>query len=106
MNSSATIDVNVYNQPGSSGEIGSSTPGSEDVSEGWNLLGHWQEGSQSVSDGLSTIGDEDYDAVYEQTENGELSFSVASELEPGEGYWVFVTEDDGDAYAEHAWTTS
>ena len=105
MDHSATIDVNVYNQPGGT-DLTSATPGSEDVEEGWNLLGHWQEGSQTVQNGLSTIEDQDYGAVYEQTENGELSFSVATNLKPGEGYWVFVTEDDGDVYGETAYATS
>ncbi|UPV75643.1 surface glycoprotein [Halorussus limi] len=108
MNHSATLDMNVYNQPGSSGSLESATPGSEDVHEGWNLVGHWQEGSQNRDVAFSAIEAGDFTTVYQQTENGRLSFSDVSSsenLEPGEGYWVLVTEDDGDVYGETAYAT-
>ncbi|UPW00042.1 hypothetical protein M0R88_16200 [Halorussus gelatinilyticus] len=100
MSSDDTVDVNVQNVPASV------APGEESLEEGWNLIGHWQEGSQNANTALSslnsgTIGDTVHQ-MYEQSDgsNGfsytsvDFSSSTTDKLSPGEAYWIFVKDDE------------
>jgi hypothetical protein len=99
MDADDTLDVNVFNTPASSGEV--SAPSEQELTEGWNLVGHYQEFDQSRSLALSSIGDSVY-TVYGQAEgSAALSYeavAMGDDFEPGEAYWVFVREDE--VYAE------
>jgi|GEM_PF-6366158 len=94
-NGSATIDLNVYNTPGGD-TLETSTPTSQTLHQGWNLVGHYQEGGQSASTALQNVS---YKTVYGQNAAGSLTFASTSNLKPGQAYWVFVTAD-GQVYAE------
>ncbi|MFC7188190.1 beta strand repeat-containing protein [Halorubrum yunnanense] len=99
--SDATVDVTVRNEePGDTAE--DSTPGQQQLQEGWNLVGHWQEGAQPADDGAggaldSVGGDSSATYAYEQANDGEFSYAPVTAddmFEPGEAYWVFVEDDE------------
>ncbi|MDH5019266.1 surface glycoprotein [Halobacterium rubrum] len=71
------------------------SPSIQDVDAGWNLLGHFQEGTQSVGQALTPLDGQTYDAM-----SGDTGFSV-SQFEIGEGYWVFTDEDGLHAPVEY-----
>ncbi|WP_229663767.1 beta strand repeat-containing protein [Halobellus salinus] len=73
-----TVEFNVQNVP--SEEL--QAPQSQQISEGYNLIGHYQEGQQSVGQALTYL-----DATYD-IERG-YSGTQVSALEAGEGYWLF-----------------
>ena len=100
MESADTIDVNVDNVPAGT------APTEEDLREGWNLVGHWQEGSQDATKALSslnsgTLGDSVH-RVYGQAAGAsdftytsvQFASSSDDELSPGEAYWIFVKDDE------------
>lgn len=73
-----TVEFNVQNVP--SEELQELQ--SQQISEGYNLIGHYQEGQQSVDQALAYL-DTEYDI-----ERG-YSGTQVSALEAGEGYWLF-----------------
>ena len=57
----------------------------------WKLLGYPSNGPRILTDALSGIP---YD--YVQTSNGTgdiITLSDTDMMEPGKGYWIYVTED-------------
>ena len=92
------VDVTVRNEePGSSAE--DATPGQQQLAEGWNLVGHWQEGSQDAADGagnaLNSIGGSSTATnIYTQDVSGEFSYATTDTFNPGEAYWVFLEDDE------------
>lgn len=110
MNSDATLDVNVHTKPG--GEH--AAPNQQRLSEGWNLIGQYQEYDQDVSTALSSINDgsvykllaqEDSSNAYEYESYNAGDFDT---MERGEGYWLFVQDDEvyTEATAEDAEATA
>jgi len=99
MDDEDTLDVNVYNEPLVTGDV--AVPSEQQLTEGWNLVGHYQEFDQNASTAFSSVSDSVY-AVYGQNEASAVqSYEVVAmgdDLEPGEAYWVFVTDDE--VYAE------
>jgi len=96
--SDATVDVTVRNEEsGDSAE--DATPGQQQLQEGWNLVGHWQEGTQPAADGpggaLDSVGgDSTATNVYGQDTPGEFDYTPVTDFEPGEAYWVFLEDDE------------
>ncbi|ELZ81719.1 putative cell surface glycoprotein [Haloferax elongans ATCC BAA-1513] len=102
MDRAATIEVNVYNMPGSdAGEDDvSPAPTQQRLAAGWNLVGHYQEYDQNVTTALSSV---DSDSVYNLLAHDESSEGIAyhayidgdfETMERGEAYWVFVRDDE------------
>lgn len=106
--SSSTVDVNVDNIPDDK-----HGPTVQDTPRGWNLIGHYQEGSQGQPDVFSSMSNDAYtsngaivNSVYAQSGSAstidQLSYtSHTSDLQPGQAYWVFLKDDT--SYSEHAW---
>jgi len=94
MNNAATLDANVYNVVGGDSQA-TGTPGQQQLEEGWNLVGHWQEGAQGNSQALSSLDNYTDSRIYTQS-GSSYSYSElgGSEFQPGESYWVFVNDDD------------
>ena len=93
VDSDVTLDVTVRNEePGTT--AASATPGDQALEEGWNLVGHWQEGHQHTSDALSTIEESSSTNVWGQKTAGEFSYEPVDYFAPGEAYWVFVEDDE------------
>lgn len=104
VDSDVTLDVNVRNaEPGTS--AGSATPGDQQLEEGWNLVGHWQEGNQNVDTALGTITESGSTHIWGQKTGGEFSYKPVTSFEPGEAYWVFVEDDEVYTAAEYGMTT-
>lgn len=94
MNDGAVADVNVNNVVGG-GSAGEATPGARQLSEGWNLVGHWQEGTQPTPIALSTLDTRSWTtAIYQQQGTGFQYTTGVNLFKPGEAYWVFVQDDD------------
>lgn len=99
---SATWDVNVHNVPGEAENVENSVPNSNDLTEGWNLIGHYQEHDQTVQNGLSSMSLENNEPyrLYAQADGSATmeyqSFQAGdfSTMERGEAYWVFVQDDE------------
>ncbi|WP_241659216.1 midas domain-containing protein [Halorubrum salsamenti] len=98
--SDATVDVTVRNEE-SGDSAQNATPGQQQLQEGWNLVGHWQEGTQPAADdpggALDSVGgDSTATNVYGQEEDaaGEFDYTTVTEFEPGEAYWVFLEDDE------------
>ncbi|GGL47662.1 beta strand repeat-containing protein [Halocalculus aciditolerans] len=98
MNSSDTIDVNVHNTVSDT-----RMPNQQQLHEGWNLVGSYQEGPQSAGNAFGSAesvyrvlgqqpGANDY--TYVNVKSGE-------DVEPGQAYWVFVQDDE--VYVETPW---
>jgi len=95
----ATVDITVRNEePGSDAQ--NATPGQQSLEEGWNLVGHWQEGQQSADDAgaLDSIGGSSgATSIWAQQPNsGQFSYQTTTTFNPGESYWVFV--ENGEVY--------
>jgi hypothetical protein len=101
MESDATVPVNVPNVPS-----GQSPPNAQQLQEGYNLVGHYQEDQQSVPVALSSVfaGESGNftDTVFRllKQEDGSSSYEYASYrsgefevMERGEAYWIFVSDD-------------
>ncbi|MFB6146270.1 MAG: beta strand repeat-containing protein [Halobacteriaceae archaeon] len=105
LESDATIDVNVRNTLTTDQSGNPTLPEQVQLEEGWNLVGHWQEGTQDADVALGSIrgdlfqvyGQVDADPAFEQIELGWRG----DRLRPGQAYWVFVTGDT--VYAEAAY---
>ncbi|MFB6120430.1 MAG: beta strand repeat-containing protein [Halobacteriaceae archaeon] len=91
-----TLDVTVRNaEPGST--AGEATPGQRQLEEGWNLVGHWQEGAQPIGIALGTIRgsvDPELTDIYGQKMPGQFAYESVETFQPGEAYWVFVEDDE------------
>jgi hypothetical protein len=101
MDASATVAINVPSVP-----TGQAPPNAQQLSEGYNLIGHYQEDEQTVPVALSSLfagesgnfsdtvfrllGQADGAAGYEYESYRAGEFVV---MERGEAYWVFVTDD-------------
>ncbi|WP_256546574.1 beta strand repeat-containing protein [Halobellus inordinatus] len=98
----ATVDITVRNEEsGTTAE--SATPGEQQLQEGWNLVGHWQENAQDADtqaggalatlDSVSTATH-----IYGQASDGQFGYETVEggHFEPGEAYWVFV--ENGEVY--------
>ncbi len=94
LSESAELEVNVNNVVGGD-SAQEATPQSQQLEEGWNLVGQWQEGTQGPGHALTTLGDAraHSTAVYEQAEAGSYTYGQPDVFHPGEAYWVFVNED-------------
>ncbi|MBX0304286.1 surface glycoprotein [Haloarcula salinisoli] len=102
LNSEAVADVNVNNVP-TGGSAEEATPGAQSLSEGWNLVGHWQEGVQPQPVALDTIESlSDATAIYAQDGTGyQYQTLDRAPFVPGEAYWVFVEDDEVYTEAEY-----
>ncbi|WP_256287985.1 beta strand repeat-containing protein [Halobellus inordinatus] len=98
----ATVDITVRNEEsGTTAE--SATPGEQQLHEGWNLVGHWQENAQDADtqaggalatlDSVSTATH-----IYGQASDGQFGYKTVEggHFKPGEAYWVFV--ENGEVY--------
>jgi hypothetical protein len=101
-NSDDTLTVDVYNVPTNVGSGPSVPMNTQTLDEGWNLVGHYQEGDQGIQSALYSI-DGSYSNALQQSSAGSLSYSTldtsTGTMKPGEAYWVFVTQD-GEQYTE------
>ncbi|APE96195.1 cell surface glycoprotein related protein [Halodesulfurarchaeum formicicum] len=91
-----TWDVNVYNTPDGGDSAASATPQQTELQEGWNLVGHWQEGNQNAEIALGSVHGS-VNSAYGQQTDGEWSYTLVTpedRFQPGEAYWVFVTDDE------------
>ncbi|MBP1988141.1 surface glycoprotein [Halolamina salifodinae] len=86
-NSSGSVDVEVENVPSDEEAVAIN---SESLNNGWNLVGAFQEGDQSVDQAMSTLPSSADWGV----EKGYTGQNVQV-LEPGEGYWLFTNDDSG-----------
>lgn len=93
MNGSAVLDVNVNNVPAGGANA---APVSRELSQGWNLVAHYQEGAQPTS----VVFDSQVSSVLGQASGGSsVTYQPVNTLVPGEAYWVFA-EEDGIPYSE------
>jgi hypothetical protein len=102
LNSGAVADVTVNNVP-TGGSAEEATPGAQSLSEGWNLVGHWQEGVQPQPVALATLESlSPATAIYAQEGTGyQYQTLDRAPFVPGEAYWVFVEDDEVYTEAEH-----
>ncbi|AFK19823.1 putative cell surface glycoprotein [Haloferax mediterranei ATCC 33500] len=102
MDHATTLTLNVYNRPGSEQNASDIAPAptQQELTEGWNLVGHYQEYDQNVSTALSSL---DSDSVYNLLAHDESADSLAyrsynagdfETMDRGEAYWVFVRNDE------------
>lgn len=112
MDADATVPINVNNVP--SGQNG---PNVADLNDGLNLIGHYQEDQQSVERALSSVAagengefsDTVFTVLRQDQDSGAFTYESfgAGEfetLEPGEAYWVVVTDEQ--SYTEAPFTRS
>ncbi|MFB6106908.1 MAG: beta strand repeat-containing protein [Halobacteriaceae archaeon] len=99
MKSTTTLAVNVHNVVGGSTRD-AATPGARDLEEGWNLVGHWQEGDQPKATALSSV-QTNYRTYGQVDGSTGYAYTTVGTFEPGESYWVFVKDDE--VYTEAAW---
>ncbi len=101
MDANATVAVNVPSVP-----TGKAPPNAQQLGEGYNLIGHYQEDEQTVPVALESVfagesgnfsdtvfrllGQADGTADYEYDSYRAGEFVV---MERGEAYWVFVTDE-------------
>lgn len=93
-----TIALNAENVPSESQQA----PQSQQIDEGWNLIGHYQEGSQSVGQALAYL--DGTGATYD-VERG-YSGTQVTQLDPGQGYWVFSNAESVHAPVNYGGTVS
>lgn len=93
--SSFTIRPNVENTMDVESVEGSS-PVSEEMQQGWNLIGHYWEEKQNpgTNYALDSLPSDAAGSTYEQSKNGELSLiQLNRDFRPGQAYWQFVNTD-------------
>jgi surface glycoprotein (TIGR04207 family) len=90
------LDVNAENVP-SDGDSGAQAISSERLEAGWNFVGAYQEGSQSIQQAFAPLGDTTY-----SVQKGYTGEQVDT-LEGGQGYWLFV-EESGAYHAPVSYT--
>jgi surface glycoprotein (TIGR04207 family) len=94
-----TVDARGYTVPAADTSGDQPTvPTAEGLDEGWNLVGHFQEGTQTLGDyGPLNAVDSTVAGVGPLGQAGTgYSYVTVSEFAPGEGYWVFT--DSSDVY--------
>ena len=85
-----------------------STPASEELQQGWNLIGHYWEEKQNpgTNYALDSLPNDAAGATYKQVANGELSLTkLNGGFKPGQAYWQFVNTDTEYAKSESNPTT-
>jgi hypothetical protein len=73
-----------------------SSPVSEEMQQGWNLIGHyWEEKQNSGTNyALDSLPSDAAGATYKQDKSGELSLTqLNGDFKPGHAYWQFVNTD-------------
>jgi hypothetical protein len=73
-----------------------SSPVSEELQQGWNLIGHyWEEKQNSGTNyALDSLPSHAAGATYKQANTGELSLTqLNGDFKPGNAYWQFVNTD-------------
>ncbi|KAB7516002.1 hypothetical protein DM867_02335 [Halosegnis rubeus] len=94
-----TVDARGYTVPAADTSGDQPTvPTAEGLDEGWNLVGHFQEGTQTLGDyGPLNAVDSTVAGVGPLGQAGTgYSYVTVSEFAPGEAYWVFT--DSSDVY--------
>ena len=75
------------------------------IGQSWNLIGHWhtyyQPASTSSGGALANLGDTDIGSLWRyNTGGGYTNIMVGNQnMEPGEGYWVFIKSSSNPQYA-------
>ncbi|WP_232686424.1 surface glycoprotein [Halobacterium zhouii] len=86
------IDVRGFTKYGA-GSVGDEnmpeTYGEQELESGWNLIGHYQEGSQPVDQALALLDGSTY-----SVENADTQVQVDT-LRAGEGYWLLTDDKSG-----------
>jgi len=90
--SDTTVDVRGYTVIASNTDDGPTAPAVENLQTGWNLVGHFQEGTQPADRALTTIDQVSEVGVLGQA--SQYSVQTVDSLAPGESYWVFVESED------------
>lgn len=71
-------------------------PASQDISEGWNLVGHYQEFTQDAdktdTGAFASLGDV-FGNIYAQDQSGQISYRGVQTVEPGKAYWISTQGD-------------
>ncbi|WP_135851554.1 beta strand repeat-containing protein [Halorussus salinus] len=82
------IDVTVDN-------VAAGTPRSERLEAGWNLAGHWEEGERAADAALGDVTDAAIAVEARQSATGQFQQVLlgSATFEPGEAYWVYVSEN-------------
>ena len=99
--SNITLRPKVDNTLDGSSGVQNSIPASNDLSKGWNLVGHYWEVSQNPNKAFGSIGSE-IGEVYKQSRKGELGLESTDALKPGSAYWMHV--DVNSSYARSEYT--
>ncbi|MFC7080823.1 beta strand repeat-containing protein [Halorussus caseinilyticus] len=88
-NRETAIDVTVQN-------VADGPTRSERLEDGWNLVGHWEEGDRPAGDALGTVQASDV-TVFAQRTDSTLDYRLVDlqtgTFESGEAYWVLVSEN-------------
>jgi hypothetical protein len=80
-----------------------SSPVSEELQQGWNLIGHYWEEKQNTGTNyaLDSLASDAVGATYKQANDGELSLTqLKGSFKPGHAYWQFVNTETGYAKSE------
>ncbi|WP_241989458.1 hypothetical protein [Halorubrum sp. SP9] len=111
MSQQSTVDINVNTQPG----LDDPFPTAQTLDEGWNLVGHYQEGAQEATTGTndafdSIAGNYETDSIYAQNGANPVAYEILPgdgdrDIKPGEAYWVRITADDV-SYTEEPMTSA
>jgi hypothetical protein len=90
-----TIDPNVNNKIASDGTYSESTPGTESLHEGWNLVGQFQEFKQSAdaSGAFSSLGSSSLGSVYAQGSGLGVNEITGGTANVGDAFWVSTSGD-------------
>lgn len=92
---SFTIRPNVENTMNVE-NVEDSSPVSEELQQGWNLIGHYWEEKQNpgTNYALDSLPSDAAGATYKQAKNGELSLTqLNGDFKPGHAYWQFTNTD-------------
>ena len=95
MSAADEIPVQAYNKPGETGN-GPAPLTDEDIEVGWNLIGHYQEANQDRGTALTEVSGS-YDAANVLGEQTDGDFGAVTQLQPGEGYWLYADQTDNYA---------
>jgi hypothetical protein len=87
------ISVNTLARPS-----GLAAPTTTQLSQGWNLVGHYKEGNMDVGPVFASV-DIRAGSIYGPVATGSsVGFSPTDILRPGDAYWVYVNSD-GEVYS-------
>ena len=93
VNEETTISLNAENVPSADNQALTA----QQINEGWNFVGHYQEGSQSVEQALTYL--DGTGATY-QIEQGYTGDQV-NQLDAEEGYWLFSNAESYHAHVDY-----